>query len=183
MSRVNQPTRFRVLIIGRANAGKTTILRAVCGTDEEPEVYDRKGHKIGSVRAAFNSFRDKVTGAGSSAILSPSAARGLHKIEYSMIFPSSPKYVFHDSRGFESGATDELELVRNFIQTRAATNDLEEQLHAIWYCLPTDSNRIITAAEQDFFENIDTGRADLAICFLLVASVLLVISLSNTHHP
>ena len=31
--------RFRVLIIGRANAGKTTILQKVCDTTEGPEVY------------------------------------------------------------------------------------------------------------------------------------------------
>ncbi|KAG1778279.1 hypothetical protein EV702DRAFT_172953 [Suillus placidus] len=38
--------RFRVLIIGRANAGKTTILRKVCDTTEDPEIYDTKGKKI-----------------------------------------------------------------------------------------------------------------------------------------
>jgi hypothetical protein len=32
---------FRVLIIGRANAGKTTILQRVCDTTESPEIYRR----------------------------------------------------------------------------------------------------------------------------------------------
>ena len=31
--------RFRVLIIGRANAGKTTILQRVCDTTESPKTY------------------------------------------------------------------------------------------------------------------------------------------------
>jgi hypothetical protein len=31
--------RFRVLIIGRANAGKTTILQRVCDTTESPKIY------------------------------------------------------------------------------------------------------------------------------------------------
>jgi GTPase SAR1 family protein len=31
---------FRVLIIGRANAGKTTILKKVCNTTDEPRIYD-----------------------------------------------------------------------------------------------------------------------------------------------
>ena len=31
--------KFRVLIIGRANAGKTTILKRVCDTTESPEIY------------------------------------------------------------------------------------------------------------------------------------------------
>ena len=30
---------FRVLIIGRANAGKTTILQRVCDTTESPKIY------------------------------------------------------------------------------------------------------------------------------------------------
>ena len=30
---------FRVLIIGRANAGKTSILKRVCDTTESPEIY------------------------------------------------------------------------------------------------------------------------------------------------
>lgn len=44
---LSQFKRFRILVIGRANSGKTTILRAVCGTaDEEPEVYDEKGCRV-----------------------------------------------------------------------------------------------------------------------------------------
>jgi GTPase SAR1 family protein len=31
--------RFRVLIIGRANAGKTSILQRVCDTTESPDIY------------------------------------------------------------------------------------------------------------------------------------------------
>ena len=35
--------KFRVLIIGRANAGKTSILQKVCDTTESPVVYRKKG--------------------------------------------------------------------------------------------------------------------------------------------
>jgi GTPase SAR1 family protein len=31
--------RFRVLVIGRANAGKTSILQRVCETTESPTIY------------------------------------------------------------------------------------------------------------------------------------------------
>ena len=39
---------FRILVIGKANAGKTTILQKVCNADENtiPVVYDAKGRKI-----------------------------------------------------------------------------------------------------------------------------------------
>ena len=36
---------FRVLIIGRANAGKTAILQRVCETTESPIIYRGKGSK------------------------------------------------------------------------------------------------------------------------------------------
>jgi len=38
--------RFRILIIGRANAGKTTILQRVCKTQENPEIYNSAGEKV-----------------------------------------------------------------------------------------------------------------------------------------
>ncbi|KIM71270.1 hypothetical protein PILCRDRAFT_99489 [Piloderma croceum F 1598] len=78
--------RFRVLILGRANAGKTTILQKVCNTDEQPEIFDSRGKK-----------------------------RGAHNIDNEMIFKSNPGFVFHDSRGFESGGDSELRVVKDFI--------------------------------------------------------------------
>jgi len=38
--------RFRILVIGRANAGKTTILQRVCNTREKPEIYNSAGKKV-----------------------------------------------------------------------------------------------------------------------------------------
>ena len=35
--------KFRVLIIGRANAGKTSILQKVCDTTDSPVIYRRTG--------------------------------------------------------------------------------------------------------------------------------------------
>jgi GTPase SAR1 family protein len=36
---------FRVLVLGRANAGKTTILQRVCETTESPKIY-REGEEV-----------------------------------------------------------------------------------------------------------------------------------------
>ncbi|KDQ13331.1 hypothetical protein BOTBODRAFT_33656 [Botryobasidium botryosum FD-172 SS1] len=259
---IRRPERFRILIIGRANAGKTTILRAVCGAEGEPDVYDRDGSKItpevhpggvpdapraenedvhdaalaesgevmpGSTHSASRTtFRanlrttlrtirarimcrpsDSVLASEPSnlppslhpgetrnlifaphsvlipdlpigpnlaaplpysqdnpnSILAPSALRGEHNVEYSLEFPSNPSFVFHDSRGFESGATDELELVRKFIQDKATLGSMKNQLHAIWYCFSTDSNRFMTAADKEFFDTIDTGIVPVIAIF------------------
>ena len=42
--------RFRILVIGRANAGKTTILKRICNSTEDPEIYNVQGEKV------WNSF-------------------------------------------------------------------------------------------------------------------------------
>ena len=39
-------TRFRILVIGRANAGKTTILRKLCNATGEPVIFDPTGKKV-----------------------------------------------------------------------------------------------------------------------------------------
>jgi polynucleotide 5'-kinase involved in rRNA processing len=37
---------FRILVIGRANAGKTTILRKVCNTTGDPVIFNPDGKKV-----------------------------------------------------------------------------------------------------------------------------------------
>jgi len=41
--------------------------------------------------------------------------------------------MFHDSQGFESGSTEELEIAWKFIERKSAETELNKQLHAIWY--------------------------------------------------
>ena len=37
---------FRILVLGRSNAGKTTLLQRVCNTTELPGVFNAKGEKV-----------------------------------------------------------------------------------------------------------------------------------------
>jgi len=135
--------RFRILIIGRANAGKTTILRAICNTTENPEVYDGEGNKIDLTQ---------VEG---------SRGRGMHDIEHELIFRSNDKFVFHDSRGFEAGSADEFQRLKEFIADRANTTFLKKRIHAIWYCIPMDKlHRAIQCSEEMFFNECDTRNGD-----------------------
>ncbi|KAG1833012.1 hypothetical protein EV424DRAFT_1011566 [Suillus variegatus] len=91
--------RFRILVIGRASAGNTTVLSRVCNTPENPTIYSA-GKKRGE-----------------------------------MVFKSNPGFVFHDSRG---GGGSEFEKVKAFIEGRSEKTKIENQLHAIWYCIPMD---------------------------------------------
>ena len=38
--------RFRILVIGRSNAGKTTLLQRVCNTTELPEIFNAEGKRV-----------------------------------------------------------------------------------------------------------------------------------------
>ncbi|KAF7343586.1 GTP-binding protein [Mycena sanguinolenta] len=136
---------FRILIIGRANAGKTTILKRVCNSVEDPEIYDPDGNKV-TIQIFFAAaWTDHLSQIDHEI-------RGEHNIDNQLIFKSNPQFIFHDSRGFEGGSADEIEKVTYFIEGRAQTRKLSEQLHAIWYCLPTDGNRPLLEAEDRFFK-------------------------------
>jgi GTPase SAR1 family protein len=37
---------FRILVVGRADAGKTTLLQRVCQSTEQPEVFDEEGNQV-----------------------------------------------------------------------------------------------------------------------------------------
>ena len=39
-------SRLRILVIGRSNAGKTTLLQRVCNTTEIPEIFNSKGERV-----------------------------------------------------------------------------------------------------------------------------------------
>ncbi|KAH9010869.1 hypothetical protein EDB85DRAFT_2125692 [Lactarius pseudohatsudake] len=122
--------RFRVLIIGRANAGKTTILQRICDTTESPVIY--RGWK-------------KVK-------LDPSMDRGEHRIDDELVFSNHRGYVFHDSRGIESASTKELEILQEFVRRKCRAARLGDRLHAIWYCVPMDNQR--PSLDLRFFNDI-----------------------------
>ncbi|OAX37394.1 hypothetical protein K503DRAFT_771553 [Rhizopogon vinicolor AM-OR11-026] len=106
--------RFRILVVGRANAGKTTLLQRVCNTTENPEIFDRRGKKI------------------DATIVQSSRDRGYHDIKNELVFGSNPDFVFHDSCGFEAGGEAEFKMMKEFVLKRASTPKLKERIHAIW---------------------------------------------------
>jgi hypothetical protein len=69
-------------------------------------------------------------------------------IDYEITYPSSPGFVFHDSRGIEAGAESDcrgmeageghdssklrIEYIQQFINNRAQQTHMKDQLHAIW---------------------------------------------------
>ena len=58
--------------------------------------------------------------------------RGIHDIHQPFAFRSNPGFIFHDSPGFESGDANQLQEVLSFIEEKAKSTDVDDQLHAIW---------------------------------------------------
>ncbi|KAJ8580653.1 hypothetical protein M405DRAFT_31699 [Rhizopogon salebrosus TDB-379] len=144
----NKFWRFRILVVGRANAGKTTLLQKVCNTTENPEIFDGKWNKI------------------NADVVKSSVDRGEHEINNELVFRSNPRFVFHDSCGFEAGGEDEFKNMKRFVSERASTRNLNERIHAIWYCIPMDEyHRAITVAEEKFFSECDTDNVPVIAVF------------------
>ena len=58
--------------------------------------------------------------------------RGIHDIHRSFVFKSNPGFLFHDSPGFETGDEKQLQEVLSFMEKKAKSKDVDDQLHAIW---------------------------------------------------
>ena len=52
----NHMGHFRILVLGRSNAGKTTLLQRVCNTTELPEIFNAKGKKVKYLVLAYCIF-------------------------------------------------------------------------------------------------------------------------------
>ena len=140
---------FRVLIIGRANAGKTSILQRICETTDSPIVRKRtKGRDQMEVCdqplvCESDLIADQVTELNPSMDVSNLTLlfgciltwyqRGEHTIDDELVFSNHQGYIFHDSRGIESGSTEELEILQEFIQRKRGEGRLRDRLHAIWF--------------------------------------------------
>ncbi|KAJ7071670.1 hypothetical protein C8F01DRAFT_1111392 [Mycena amicta] len=105
--------RLRILVAGRANAGKTTLLRRVCGSSYQ-------------------------TGSNDLDVELP-----------------HPSFIFHDTAGFEGTTEPNIALVKSFLRTRATARRMSERVHAIWYCVRTDTNMYLSPGDEHFFnENV-----------------------------
>lgn len=143
---VGRIRRFRVLVMGRANAGKTTILQRVCNTADQPEIFDAEGRMV------------------DAAVVEGTHMRGHHNIEDELIFGSNSRFVFHDSCGFEAGSEAQFQKMKEFVMHHATTPNLQQRIHAIWFCIPlNESHRMVTAAESKFFEECDTGHVPVIV--------------------
>ncbi|KAI1823366.1 hypothetical protein F4861DRAFT_336782 [Xylaria intraflava] len=80
---------------------------------------------------------------------------GIHDVDEGFEMDTWPGLIVHDSRGFQSGATEEIELLEKFVKKRAAAAKPEERLDAIWFCIDVPSTRVVHEADKKIFEILD----------------------------
>jgi hypothetical protein len=57
----------------------------------------------------------------------------MHNIKDELIFTNHDGYIFHDSRGFEAGGEEELQIVQDFVRRKSREGRLADRLHVIWF--------------------------------------------------
>ncbi|KIK55636.1 hypothetical protein GYMLUDRAFT_248456 [Collybiopsis luxurians FD-317 M1] len=139
--------RIRILVMGRRNAGKTTLLQRMAGSSDG-QVF---------IRSSEGELIDPDT------ILRPSVERGRSHIEYEITYPSDEDYVFHDSRGMEAGSETEIKTLNEFIEDKQKKKILAQRLHVIWLCLPVDNDRPLGPQEMAFFNHGTEGVPVIAV--------------------
>jgi predicted GTPase len=60
---------------------------------------------------------------------------GHANVDTEILSPLNPHFVLHDSKGFEPGEVNNVQIVQQFIQERIQRPNLKDKLHAIWYIL------------------------------------------------
>ncbi|GJJ11602.1 hypothetical protein Clacol_005837 [Clathrus columnatus] len=78
---------------------------------------------------------------------------------------SNPRFIFHDSPGFETGDETQLNQVQDFILRRSREWKIDEHLHAIWFCLLTNVSRPLLELETKFFNDERPGNVPVIAIF------------------
>lgn len=78
---------------------------------------------------------------------------GICDINKEIMSPQNPRFVVHDSQGFEPGAVDNLNLVKTFLQNRE-NGELKDQVHAVWLCIqvPFAGGRVFEKGDEELLK-------------------------------
>ncbi|THV00235.1 hypothetical protein K435DRAFT_657580 [Dendrothele bispora CBS 962.96] len=101
--------------------------------------------KVQETLAVSPQFRILLTGAGKSTLVSKIFNISKDDIDIShdrvgsaditreYTSDANPRFILHDSKGFESGSKNTWEIVESFIRDRCSTvRPLRERVHTIW---------------------------------------------------
>ncbi|KAG2368056.1 hypothetical protein BDR07DRAFT_1605662 [Suillus spraguei] len=81
-------------------------------------------------------------------------------IDTEFISKQNDRFVVHDSKGFEPGGENNLQIVQNFIERRRSEPALKDQLHAVWLCfeIPWAGGRLLETGTEAFLTLKRNGK-------------------------
>ncbi|KAF6835458.1 hypothetical protein CPLU01_04329 [Colletotrichum plurivorum] len=104
------------------------------------------------------------TGVGKSTLLNRvfgiamtqenSNQRGQHNIEEAFESDLHPGIIIHDSEGFQAGNSKEISAFKKFLKTRSGSPHIAQNLHAIWLCIDTDTDRPVQSALANVLQEV-----------------------------
>ncbi|KAI7328893.1 hypothetical protein KC315_g6422 [Hortaea werneckii] len=75
-------------------------------------------------------------------------------------------YIIHDSCGFQSGNTKDIDDLVHFIKIRGAAVDISERLHAVWYCIDSLRNRAFLDVDQQLFALLKEAGSQIPVILI-----------------
>ncbi|KAK1638557.1 hypothetical protein BDP81DRAFT_316147, partial [Colletotrichum phormii] len=106
------------------------------------------------------------TGVGKSTLLNRvfgievtqenSGQRGEHDIEEGFESDQHPGIIIHDSEGFQAGNNKEVLAFKKFLKARSGNIEVRDNLHAIWFCIDTDTERPVQSALANVLKEVTT---------------------------
>ncbi|KAK7415549.1 hypothetical protein QQX98_005795 [Neonectria punicea] len=155
--------RYLELANFKPQKAKISSFQDACMIDDEsglaPWLQDMQLQASGV--KAFRILVCGKTGVGKSTLInkvfgveltseSDSYDQGVHDINEAFESPRHPGLLVHDSRGWQAGSDDELDLIAKFLRNRAFQQDPAKALHVIWFCVDADVSRIEEADKRTF---------------------------------
>ncbi|KAG6905916.1 hypothetical protein DXG01_016958 [Tephrocybe rancida] len=123
----------------------------------------------------FNICKEDIDVADSSA--------GHADIDKEYTSYDNPYFALHDSKGFQPGTTNNLDIVKDFIHRRCKGGSIKDQLHAIWLCLetPRKGSRLMQTADEDLLKSggAQTSTSDFQEKAEIEAKTALAVSIET----
>ncbi|KXT04957.1 hypothetical protein AC578_10334 [Pseudocercospora eumusae] len=100
---------------------------------------------------------------GMEVTTSSDRTRGIHDVRHEIKFDGRPDLIVHDSGGFEAGADAEFIAIEEFLKEKSGTEEIQDRLHVIWFCIEINSARTLQTATEKLFQAVSKYANDVPI--------------------